>query len=69
MLQNMGGMGNTSDKSSQNKLDTLKKTMINEGMSIIGVSEVNSNWSKISIRENIYNREDGWFKTKSIISG
>ena len=69
MLQNMGGMGNTSDKSSQNKLDTLKKTMINEGISIIGVSEVNSNWSKISIRENIYNREDGWFKTKSIISG
>ena len=66
MFQNMRVMVNESDQSSQHKLDTLKKTMINEGISIIGLAEVNSNWSKIPIRENIYNRTEGWFKTRSI---
>ena len=68
MFQNMGVMGNASDKSSQHKLDTLKKTMKNEGMSIIGPSEVNIASSKIPIKENIYNRTYGWFKTSSIIT-
>ena len=32
MFQNMGGMGNALDQPSQHKIDTLKKTMINEGI-------------------------------------
>ena len=43
--------------------------MINEGISIIGLAEVNSNRSKIAIRENIYNRTNGWFKTRRISTG
>ena len=53
MFQNMGGMGNTSDQPIQHKLDTLEKTMINEGIAIIGIAEVKNNWSKIPIKENI----------------
>ena len=37
----------------------LKNTIKNEGMSIIGITEVISNWIKIPIRENIYNRTEG----------
>ena len=47
----------------------LKNNIINEGISIIGLAEVNINWGKIPIRENIYNRTDGWFKTRSISTG
>ena len=36
--------------------------MINEGISMIGIAEVNINWNKIPINENIYNRTGGWFK-------
>ena len=36
--------------------------MINEGIAIVGLAEVNSKWSKITIKENIYNRMDGLFK-------
>ena len=32
IFQNMRGMGNASDQSSQHKIDTLKKNMINEGI-------------------------------------
>ena len=46
MFQNMGGMGNASDQPSQHKLDNLKKIMINKGIAIVGLAEVNSNWSK-----------------------
>ena len=35
--------------------------MINGEIVIIGIAEVNINWSKIPIKENIYNRTDGWF--------
>ena len=69
MFQNMGGMGNASDQSSQHKLDALKNTMINEGISIIWLVKVNVNWSKIPIKDNIFNRTDGWFKTRMIITG
>ena len=44
MFQNIGVMSNTSYQLSQHKLDTLRKTMINDGIAIIGISEVNSNW-------------------------
>ena len=43
--------------------------MINEGIAIIGLAEVNSNWIKNLIRENIYNRVDGCFKTRRIGTG
>ena len=43
--------------------------MINEGIEIIGIAEVNSNWSKILIIENLYNSTDEWFKTSRIITG
>ena len=43
--------------------------MINEGISIIGLTEVNINWSKIPIKENIYNRMDGYLKTRRISTG
>ena len=69
VLQYMEVMGNASNQSIQHKLDTLKKTMINEGISIIVLAEVNSNWIKIPIKENIYNRTDLWFKTKMIRTG
>ena len=59
-------MVNASGKHIQNKLDTLKNTMINEVIEITGLIEVNSNWSKIPVKENKYNRTDGWFKTRSI---
>ena len=65
----MGGMGNESDKPCQQNLDTLKKVTINEGISTIGLAEVNRNWSKIPIKENIYNRTDGWLKTRNINKG
>ena len=53
MFQNMGGMVNASDQLIQHKLDTLKHTMINEGIAIIGLAEVNSNWNKIPVKDNI----------------
>ena len=59
MFQNMRVTGNASYQSSKKKLDNFKKTMINEGISIIGLTEVNSNWSKIPIKGNIYNRTNG----------
>ena len=40
MFENMGGMGNASDQPIQHKLDTLKNTMTNEGIAIIGLAEV-----------------------------
>ena len=43
--------------------------MINEGISILGLSEVKSNWSKIAIKYNIYNSTDGWLKTRRISTG
>ena len=69
MFQNMGGMGNASYQPFQHKLDTLKKNMINEGIAIVGIAEVNSNWIKIPVKDDIYNRADGWFKTRSISRG
>ena len=53
MFQNMGRMGNKLDQPIQHKLYTLKNEMSNEGISIIGISKVNSNWSKAPIKENI----------------
>ena len=38
MFQSMGGMGNSSDQPIPHKLDTLKNTIINEGISIIGLA-------------------------------
>ena len=69
MFQNMGGMGNASYQPFQHKLDTLKKNMINEGIAIVGIAEVNSNWIKIPVKDDIYNRADGWFKTIKISIG
>ena len=69
MFQNMVGMGNALDKPSQHKLDNFKNTMINEVIKIIGIDKVNSNQSKIPTKENIYNRTDGWLKTKRIRNG
>ena len=51
----MKGMSNASYQLSQHKLYISKRTIINEGNEIIGIAEVNINWSKIPIRENIYN--------------
>ena len=48
MFQKMGGMGNASYQPIQQKLDTLKKVMLNEGIEIVGLTEVSSNWSKLS---------------------
>ena len=53
MFQNTRGMGNAPDQPTQQKLDTLKKTTMNEGIAIIGLVEVNINQSKIPITENI----------------
>ena len=69
MFQNMGGMGNKSYQPIQHKLYTFKKTTINEGIEIIELAEVNSNWSKIPIKENIYNKTEVWLKTRKIITG
>ena len=55
MFQNMGGIGNASYQTIQHKLDPLKKIMINEGISIVGLTKVYSNWSNIPIKEKIYN--------------
>ena len=43
--------------------------MINKGIAIIGLAEIDSNWSKIPIKENIYNMTDGWLKTRRISTG
>ena len=43
--------------------------MINEGISIVVTSEVNSNWIRITIKENAYKRNDGWFKTSRVSIG
>ena len=50
MFQNMGNKDNALDQPVQQKLDTLKKIMINEEIEILGLSEVNSNCSKILIK-------------------
>ena len=50
MFKNMGGIGNALDQSSQHNIDAFKDTLINEGITIIGFAEVNSNWSKITIK-------------------
>ena len=65
----MGGMGKTSDQSRQQKIYTLKNTTINEGILIVGLTEVNSNWSKISTTKNIYNRSDGLLNTRRTKTG
>ena len=46
MFQNIGGIGNASYQPRKHKLATLKNITINGGISIIGLAEVNSNWSK-----------------------
>ena len=43
--------------------------MINEGIAIMGIAEVKSNWSKIPIKDHTYNRTDGWLKKRRIITG
>ena len=43
--------------------------MINEGISIVGLSQVNNKWSRIPIKENIYNMTDDWFIRRSISAG
>ena len=57
MFQNMGVMGKELDQLIQHKLDTLKKIMINEVIEIIGLAEINSDWIKITIKDNKYNRK------------
>ena len=69
MFQNMVNKDNALDQPVQQKLDTLKKIMINEGIAIIGITEVNISWSKIRIKENIFNRTEVWFKTGKISTG
>ena len=49
MSQNMGWMVNALYQPIQHKLYTLKNTMINEVIAIIGINEGNSDWSKITI--------------------
>ena len=43
--------------------------MNDEGISIVELTEVNSNWSKIPTKDNIYNRMNRWFKTRRISKG
>ena len=43
--------------------------MTNEVISIVGLAEVNSNWIKISIKESIYNKTDGWFLKRRVSTG
>ena len=43
--------------------------MINEGIAMVKLSEVNDNWRKFPIKENIYNRTDGWLEKRSISTG
>ena len=69
MLQNMVGVRNKSDQFIQYKLDTFKNTMINGGISMIGLEKLNSNWNKNLIKDNIYNKMDKEVKTRRIIIG
>ena len=43
--------------------------MLNEVISIIGITEVNIHGIEIPIKENIYTRTDVWFKARSISTG
>ena len=43
--------------------------MINEGIAIIGLAEVNSDWKKNPIKDHIYNRTNRCFKTGRISRG
>ena len=69
MFHNMGIISNSSYQHSQHKLDTFKTIVINEVISIVGIAKVNSDWGKTPIKENIYNRTDGWFKARRISTG
>ena len=46
----MGGIGNVPYQPSQHKFDDLKNITINEGISIVGLAEVNIYWSKTPIK-------------------
>ena len=60
MFQNMGVMGDASYQLSQQKLNTLKNSVINEVIAIIEIAEMNSNRSKIPIKRiNIIGQMDG----------
>ena len=47
-------MDNALDQPIQRKLDTFKKSMINEVTEILGLAEVHISWSKIHIKKYIY---------------
>ena len=57
----MGGLVNESTEPSRHKLDTLKKILHNGKVPISGLAEVSRYWRKVTLKDNIYPRADGWY--------
>ena len=54
LFQNTGGLINASTESSGHKLNTLKKILHNGEVSILGLAEVNSDYKKLPLKDNLY---------------
>ena len=63
LIYNIDGLGNASTKPIRHKLDTLSKILHNGEVSILGLAEVNIDWRKVPLKENLYNQTDGYNKT------
>ena len=50
LFQNMGGLGNALTEPSKHMIYTLKKILRNGEVSILGLSEVNSDWKKVTLK-------------------
>ena len=48
------------------KIDTLKTILHHGKVSIIFLSKVNSNWSQVPLKENLFCRMGVWYKTRII---
>ena len=59
----MGCLGNELKEPIIHKLDNLNKILHNGEVSILGLAEVNIDWRKVPLKENLYNQTDGYYKT------
>jgi hypothetical protein len=69
LFQNPQGLGHLNGRSRMQtpKLTKLRDTMIKHNIDIVGLSEINKDWRKISQRDTMWNIIDGWFEYRRLI--